>query len=224
MKTISLLTALCIVVAAQLASCQDDVETLIQRTGEKLGSGQAGITEILTDTSLMYLHPQTGFRELIRQYARAEKIRLTSDREPGTKITMKGSVTNKSGMPYSQKTVYVYQTDARGWYADSSAHVLMQEGDRRHARLFGYFKTDDKGQFEFETIQPQGYPKSDLPAHIHIEITAADQSMEITEMLFDDDPRLTKEARARAEREHFYISQNTGTKERPVYVYRIIIP
>ncbi len=184
MKAESLLTALCIIVTAQLASCQDDVETLIRRTGEKLGSGQASITAILTDTSLMYLHPQTGFRELIRQYARAEKIRLTSDREPGTKITVKGSVTNKSGMPYGQKPVYVYQTDAR----------------------------------------PQGYPKSDLPAHIHIEITAADQSMEITEMLFDDDPRLTKEARARAEREHFYISKNTGTKERPVYVYRIIIP
>ena len=69
-------------------------------------------------------------------------------------------------------------------------HVLKYEGDMRYARLFGYVKTNKNGRFELHTVKPSGYPKSDLPSHIHVHVTAAGYSSYVTEFLFDDDERL----------------------------------
>jgi protocatechuate 3,4-dioxygenase beta subunit len=54
---------------------------------------------------------------------------------------------------------------------------LQNEGDRRHARLFGYLRTDENGKFEFSTVKPKGYPNSTLPAHIHIEISLSESKI-----------------------------------------------
>jgi len=35
---------------------------------------------------------------------------------------------------------------------------------------FGYAKTDTSGKFEIHTVKPSGYPQSELPAHIHVEV------------------------------------------------------
>jgi protocatechuate 3,4-dioxygenase beta subunit len=101
--------------------------------------------------------------------------------------------------------------------------VLQNEGDMRHARLFGYLKTDSDGKFEFETIQPRGYPNSDLPAHIHITVwkNASLLNGVSGELLFDDDPRLTPERRQRSLSEGFLIEKNKGTLQVPVYFYAI---
>jgi protocatechuate 3,4-dioxygenase beta subunit len=36
-------------------------------------------------------------------------------------------------------------------------------------------KTEREGRFELRAIRPSGYPDSDLPAHIHIEIERAEK-------------------------------------------------
>lgn len=85
---------------------------------------------------------------------------------------MIGTVKDNIGKPVTGALVYLYHTDCRGWYAADAPHVLQYEGDMRHARLFGDVKTDKEGKFELHTIKPAGYPKSDLPAHIHVHVTA----------------------------------------------------
>jgi protocatechuate 3,4-dioxygenase beta subunit len=42
------------------------------------------------------------------------------------------------------------------------------------------------------TLRPSGYPRGDLPAHIHVETEGL-----VTEILFEDDPRLTPVVRER---------------------------
>jgi len=77
----------------------------------------------------------------------------------------------------------------------------------KNTRLFGYLITTQGGQYEFRTMRPVGYQRSTLPAHIHIEIKVAGHEPRtlISEILFEDDPRLTKEMRDRAVRERLFI-------------------
>jgi len=211
--------AICCLNLAGFVSAQDST-ALINEINTRLQKNQTTISEVLSDGSLMQLHSLTPFREIIKQNAKAENIKIVSDKEPGKKITVKGVIVNATGKPANDAAVYVYQTSSEGWYSDTAPHILQNEGDRRHARLFGYFKTNSNGEFEFETIQPHGYPHSDLPAHIHFEVSWGNSSL-ITELLFDDDRRLVGSIRTRAMQQQFIISKNTGTEKEPVYFYKI---
>ncbi len=194
---------------------------LIKSIDNQLLQGEITISSVLSDTSLMSLHSLTAFREVIKKNAKSEQIKLNSDNEPGTKIGVKGVVLDKAGSPIAYKLVYVYQTSSEGWYSDTAPHISKNEGDRKHARLFGYFKTNSKGEFQFKTIKPKGYPNSNLPAHIHIEISLSDKQTFISELLFDDDPRLVGDIRSRAIVENFLIVNNTGSENEPLYSYLI---
>jgi protocatechuate 3,4-dioxygenase beta subunit len=118
-----------------------------------------------------------------------------------------GIVKDKDGKPVADALVYLYHTDSRGWYAADAPHVSMNEGDMRHARLFGYVKTDKDGKFELHTIKPSGYPQSDLPAHIHVHVTAKGYRNFVNEFLFDDDERLVGKIRENSIRNDFMISK-----------------
>lgn len=206
-------------------ACAQDTDKTIQSIREQFQKGSLTVTEALTSKPWMPLHAQPAFRELIRQHAKAEKITLTTPDEPGFKITVKGFVADSAGSPLAGALVYVYQTSDKGWYSDTAAHILVNEGDMRYARLFGYFKTDSEGSFEFETIRPEGYPKSDLPAHIHIALWSAD-GQHIRgmpgELLFEEDKRLTPERIRQALQSGYLISKNTGTTSHGVYEYRLV--
>lgn len=178
------------------------------------------VTSILTNPQFDSVRPETSFRELIKQYADQKPVIFVTNNEAGEKIKVKGKLT-KNGEPLSNVLIYVYQTDNRGWYGSDRVHFQMNEGDRRHARLFAYVKTNAKGEFEFHTIQPHGYPQSDLPAHIHFEVFENEKTLLISELLFDDDERLQGEIRARSQREGFYISQPVVQNNLKTYNYTI---
>jgi protocatechuate 3,4-dioxygenase beta subunit len=125
-----------------------------------------------------------------------------------------GTVKDTDSKPVSGALVYLYHTDSRGWYAADAPHVSMNEGDMRHARLFGYVRTDKDGIFELHTIKPSGYPQSDLPAHIHVHISANGYRAFVTEFLFDDDERLVGKIRENSIRNDFMISK-PGKTESP---------
>lgn len=190
---------------------QADKQSLIKESEEKLKSGQASVSQILTDKKYDAVHPETSFRELIKKYCRAETLAIVTDTIPGRKIKVAAMVKNEDGKPVADALVYLYQTDARGWYAADAPHILAYEGDHRHARLFGYVKTNKEGRFELHTIKPSGYPKSDLPAHIHVHVTADGYQPYGTEFLFDDDERLTDKIRENAIRDRFLISKPEKT-------------
>jgi len=199
-----------------------DLKKKVEEVNNQLASGSKTISAILTDPALMQLHSLTEFREVIKKYAKQEKISLANKSEPGTAVTIKGRLRGSESV--SNLLIYVYHTDNRGWYSDTGAHVLMREGDRGHARLFGYLKSDANGQFEFTTIHPQGYPQSDLPQHIHLEVyNNSGRNLIVTELLFDDDARLKGEIRKSALENGFQVAKNEGGNGIQLYSYTVTL-
>lgn len=194
-------------IGRQMAFAQPDSLSLLEEAATRLQHKTATVSAILSDKKYLPLHPTTAFRELIKDHCTASVLTITTSDEPGRKIKVMGSVTDRNAKPVAGALVYLYQTDTRGWYAADAPHVLQNEGDFRHARLFGYVKTDDSGQFELHTIKPSGYPRSDLPAHIHVHITASGYAPYGTEFLFDDDERLKGSIREEALRNRFLVAK-----------------
>jgi len=191
---------------------QQNKDALIKEAEEKLKTNKASISQILTEKKYDAVHPETSFREIIEKYCKAETISIASDTIPGKKIKVIGTIKNSEAKPIADALVYFYHTDSHGWYAANSPHVSMNEGDMRHARLFGYVKTDMNGMFELHTIKPSGYPQSDLPAHIHVHVTANGYQSYVTEFLFDDDERLVGKIRENSIRNDFMISKPEKTE------------
>ena len=210
MKQMILSILLCTAIA-NLLFAQSNKDALIKETEEKLKNNNATISQILTDKKYDAMHPETSFRKIIEKYCKAEIISIATDTIPGKKIKVIGSVKNPEGKPIADALVYLYHTDSRGWYAADAPHVLMNEGDMRHARLFGYVRTDKDGKFELHTIKPAGYPQSDLPAHIHVHVTAEGYKSFVNEFLFDDDERLVGKIREDASRNRFMIAKPEKT-------------
>lgn len=56
--------------------------------------------------------------------------------------------------------------------------------------------TDADGRYAFDTIRPAGYPGTDLPQHVHMHVLEVGRcTYYIDDILFEDDPRLTKAKR-----------------------------
>ena len=117
--------------------------------------------------------------------------------EPGTPLVVEGRILGPSG-PVSKAALYVYQTDARGYYSGPV------DDDNRNPRLKARISTDDAGRFRFRTIMPGQYPRSGPPAHIHLEVTPPGRRMEPFELVFEGDSRLTDGIRADARAGRFY--------------------
>jgi len=203
----------CLFLVNGIAACaQSDSVDLLKEVTTQLKNDPGVLSAVLTDKKYLSLHAATPFRELIKAYANTEIIKMTTDAEPGKKIKVLGKVMDHQGKPVAGALVYLYQTDSRGWYAADAPHVLQHEGDFRHARLFGYVKTGVDGQFELHTVKPSGYPRSDLPAHIHVQVSATGYNVYSTEFLFDDDERLKGSIREQAIQNQFLISKPEKAK------------
>ena len=192
-------------------SSRAQTDSLLNEVRTKLKAG-ISVSTILIDKKYLSIHSVTEFRELIKANSNSSILKITTGEEPGKKIRVLGTVKNSTGKPVAGALVYLYQTDSKGWYAADAPHVLQFEGDIRHARLFGYVKTDSSGQFEMHTVKPSGYPKSDLPAHIHVHVMANGYRSYGTEFLFDDDERLVGEIRRQSVQNQFLISKPEKTK------------
>ena len=179
---------------------------LMEKIRESLNNGEK-ISAILKNPAYQSLHPDTEFRELVRAHADTTVLQITTDTEPGKKIKTIVKVRDEQGRALPNVLVYLYQTDARGWYSAGSPHVGGNDGDMGHARLFGYVRTNSAGQFELHTVKPSGYPQSDLPAHIHIHFSAPGYKSYVTELLFDDDERLVGNIRAQSIRYQFLVAK-----------------
>ena len=187
-----------------------EAAALIDKTRSALAAG-ATTSEILSDPVFLPVHAHKRFRTLIRDNARSAKTTLVTRQEPGEALIATGTVRDPGGRPVAGALVYVYQTSAKGWYSDKAPHLSGMGGDTGHARLFAYMTTGSDGIYEFRTIRPAGYPRSDLPAHIHchIEPPAGAGHTMVTEIQFDDDPRLTPEWRERSRSDGFVIARPT---------------
>ena len=184
-----------------------EIKSLISRAQLSLGGGTISPTSLLIDPAFMSAHEWPRFRKLICQYAKANQTTIVTPQEPGEPMLVSGTIRNQLGEPIKGALIYVYQTSAKGWYSDKAPHISGMAGDEKYARLFGYLTTDQDGRYEFRTIRPGGYPRSNLPAHIHIEIEVGGSETRtfISEIQFEDDVRLTREMRDRGLRERLFV-------------------
>ena len=124
------------------------------------------------------------------------KITVTPDGEPGEPLVVSGTVFDSDGVtPLAGIPVYVYQTDARGFYTPADAM------DSKNSRLRGWMKTSREGKYEFRTIKPGPYPSGGPPAHIHYVVSAPGFRERVFEIVFQGDPRINDQIRAMAARE-----------------------
>ena len=112
--------------------------------------------------------------------------------EPGTPIVISGVVTDANGAPLRNASVYVYQTDAKGYYRPDDAM------GNKNPRLMALLRTDAAGRYSFRTIRPGSYPGTRVPQHIHYEVAAAGEGSRIFEIIFEQDPNVTAEIRKQA--------------------------
>ena len=113
--------------------------------------------------------------------------------EPGDRLEVKGVVYASDGRtPVAKASVYVYQTDARGYYRPDDAM------GNKNPRLMALLRTDASGRYSFRTIRPGTYPGTRVPQHIHYEVAAAGQGARIFEIIFEQDPNVTAEIREKA--------------------------
>ena len=185
---------------------QPDPTALLSEVITKFQNKTGTVSDILTDTKFISIHPLEEFRELIKSNATPGILKITAPGEPGKRIRVLGTVKDKEGKPIPDALVYLYQTDSKGWYAADAPHVLSSGSDVGHARLFGYVRTDANGSFELHTIKPSGYPQSDLPAHIHVHVWGKGYRAFVNEFLFDDDDRLVGAIRQQSQQNHFMIA------------------
>ena len=117
---------------------------------------------------------------------------ITSESEPGTRLTVSGRVLGADGRPLAGASIYVYQTDARGEYVPGST------GGSDRPRLFGYLRSDSQGNYSFSTIRPGSYPNSRNPGHIHFEVVANGHLARIYEIVFEGDALIPEAFREQA--------------------------
>ena len=119
---------------------------------------------------------------------------ITPESEPGTRITVSGRVLGKDDRPLSGASIYVYQTDARGEYIPGGTGASGSD----RPRLFGYLRSDARGEYSFSTIRPGSYPNSRNPGHIHFEVVADGHQARIYEIVFEGDPLIPEAFRDQA--------------------------
>src|SRR5689334_22790021 len=88
---------------------QSDTATLMKQVRARLQGSGTKVSTLLTDQSYLSLHSNTSFRELIKLHASQGDLSISPANEPGKKIKVIATITNKDGQPISNALVYLYQ-------------------------------------------------------------------------------------------------------------------
>jgi protocatechuate 3,4-dioxygenase beta subunit len=110
---------------------------------------------------------------------------LAPSSEPGERLTVSGVVVRPDGSAVRGASLYVYQTDAEGYYGVKPA------SDNRNPRLKLFLRSSETGSWSFETIRPGSYPGSRVPGHIHFEVSGPGAAPRIFEIVFEGDRFIT---------------------------------
>ncbi len=123
-------------------------------------------------------------------------VTLIDETEPGEKLEISGVIYKADGKtPAPNVILYVYQTAKSGLYEPGPNQT---GGVRRHGRIRGWVKSNQKGEYKFLTIRPGNYPNADIPAHIHPTIKEPDKNeYHIDDFVFDDDKFVDADYRSR---------------------------
>ena len=146
---------------------------------------------------------------------------IGSASEPGIRLVIAGRVLDAATRkPVANASLYVYHTDAKGYYTPDAAN------DNRNPRLRAHLRTNQDGAFEARTIRPAPYPRGGVPAHVHLVVQASGFARRDCEIVFTDDPNVNERIRREATDPHsFYIllappSQENGFRVAPDVLLR----
>jgi len=115
--------------------------------------------------------------------------RIAPEAEPGTPMTIQGTVRDRNGDPEPGIIVYASHTDDDGVYPAIDSLAGSWAG--RHGQLRAWARTDTEGRYRFETIRPGIYPSRNEPAHVHMHIIEPGRcTYYLTSIHFTDDPLL----------------------------------
>lgn len=118
---------------------------------------------------------------------------LLAEARPGLQpLVVTGTVFAPDGeTPAPGVTLYVYQTDETGRYAERGAKA---------PRIRGWLTTDAEGRYEYRTFRPASYPGGSTPAHVHLQLWGNGYWPQWgTSLEFADDPLLSGRERSRSE-------------------------
>jgi protocatechuate 3,4-dioxygenase beta subunit len=95
----------------------------------------------------------------------SSKVWLIPKNEPGEEVILSGIILKDDGVtPDSGVTLFLYQTDAGGYYHRPEENVF-------HPRLFGWLMTGNNGRYEIHTVKPAPEILApNEPAHIHVHV------------------------------------------------------
>lgn len=123
----------------------------------------------------------------------SHKAALFPDRTNVERVLIRGIIFESDGKtPAKNAVMYFYHTDETGRYT--------KRGDEPrnsfawwHGKQRGWLKTNERGEYEINTVKPAPYPENDEPAHIHAVIKSPVQKhcYSIADFVFQDDKLLT---------------------------------
>ena len=128
-------------------------------------------------------------RKAEAQSQRSSAIEIVTPQEPGTRIHLSGTIFNADGKPLSGVKMFLYHTDATGYYS-------RPVNNPRQARLRGTLWSNALGQYSFQTIKPAHYGDVNSPPamHIHVHLQPPDLPEHWVESFyFEGDPQLRME-------------------------------
>lgn len=116
--------------------------------------------------------------------------------ENDPKMKVEGTIFELDGKtPASDIILYVYQTNRKGLYESSED---AKGWGRTHGMHRGWVKTDKDGKYSFYTFRPAAYPSGTEAEHIHMIVKEPGKNeYYIDSVVFDDDPKLTEDRRAK---------------------------
>jgi len=122
-------------------------------------------------------------------------LEIAAAKEPGPRLRVELQIVGPDGKPIPRASVYVYQTDARGYYTPEDARA------DRNARLHGWLRSDAEGRILVRTVRPGSYPGTRNPEHVHFIVNATGLAERVFEIVFDDDPLVVGQVRDLAVRQ-----------------------
>ena len=160
----------------------------------------------------------------LRMWENAQKLkparvtsaeRIAPRAEPGIPFTVRAVVLDSAGRPAPNVEVFAYQTDQHGVYAAPGAPDPW--------RLKGWAVTDSEGRFEFNTIRPAAYPSNTVPGHIHLSFVTKCCGRQWSEVMFEDDPLVTKEVRQRQSGDVLFgkVTKRADGSQETSYTFRL---
>ncbi len=137
----------------------------------------------LQETAFQPLRAEPRFREALQAATWGNSTLLVLDDEPGTRLTIAGTIVDAAGAPVAGAQLYLWHTDASGTYAADSM-------DEQNPRLYGFVRSDGRGTFSVRTIRPAPYRGQEgrVDQHIHGLVTTSDGRRYAARLGFADDP------------------------------------